>query len=66
LIRAKPRPVRTGLVLRINFSLYRYGEGLSAHFITYGKGGIFPLLGEREFLEKVVKQHICDALEAVW
>ena len=26
LIRAKPRPVRTGLELRINFSLYMYGE----------------------------------------
>jgi len=31
LIRAKPRSDRTGLELRINFSLYMYGEPLSVH-----------------------------------
>ena len=55
LIRAKPRPVRTGLELRINFSLYMCGEGLSVQFLKYGKAAGFPLQDEREALEKVVK-----------
>jgi len=56
LIRAKPRPVRTGLELRINFSLYPCEERLSVQFLKYGKAAGFPLQDEREVLEKVVKR----------
>jgi hypothetical protein len=54
LIRAKPRPVRTGLELRINFSLYRYGKGLPVHYITYGNARKFPHLLERNSLKAPV------------
>jgi hypothetical protein len=55
LIRAKPRPVRTGLELRINFSLYTCEERLSVQFLKYGKAAGFPLQDERRALENVVK-----------
>jgi hypothetical protein len=42
LIRAKPRPLRTGLELRINFSFLNPGKVFPEVDITYGKSRIFP------------------------